>query len=305
MKTENLQILNSKISNKLTLIVIVILCFFSSCKIQSQSNSLQTVDLPSTQESNVDYTLEFKTEIKGKILKTDKLQNAYLVTQNDELIKYDKTGKKLYTYSNFDLGEITHLDATNPFNILLYYGNFQTIVVLDRTLDPMNTFDLFQTNIPTINAIAMADDQNVWIYDEANFRLKKINQKGEIIFESNDLSLELRSTFSPTFLLESAGEVFLSEVNGTVYIFDVFARLLIKEDYKIPNAQIQTLDNKYLFLKKNEIYIINPILGNNSKNVLMLPEKKTKAIQAEIQQKRLFLLLEDKFEIYTFEKNKE
>ncbi len=287
-----------------TILSIFIIGNFSCTSLKTTANEEPTTSPPpqNEQEANAKYTLMFTQDIKAKFLTTDKLQHSYLVTQEDELLKIDKEGKTLYTYSNFEWGNISHVDATNPFNILLYYGDFQTVVILDRTLNPTHIFDLFQTNAPIIQAIGMSDDQNVWIYDEANFRLKKINTEGEIIFDSNDLSLNFSADISPTFLLESDGLVFLVEENKTVHIFDNFAKFRQVAPYKITDGRLQTVDGLYVYLGQEGIYTINPLLGESQAKILVLPKNTTEILSAEIQQTHLFVLLKDKFNIYTFEK---
>ncbi len=283
----------------------LVFLFLFSCKTIPPPSTNPTKNPPKetlAQKPNANYTLVETIDEKGKKLTTDKLQNAYLVTNENELIKYSKEGKELYTYANFELGEITHLDANNPFNILLYYSEFQTVVILDRTLSPINIFDLYESNTPVIKAIGLADDQNVWLYDELNYRLKKINRQGEIIFESSDLSQNIDKKFSPSFLLESGGEVFLLEENSSLFIFDNFARFLRQGEFKIPNGRMQSVDGLYVFLQADGLHIINPFLGSEEESILVLPKESKAVINAEIQQKRLFLLEKDKFSIYTFEK---
>ncbi len=284
------------------LLLFGILIFLLSCgsvsNLESDSRTVIEEDKTTTFKDTSDYELIKLIPFKGKSMATDKLQNIYLVGNDDELSKYSKEGKELYTYSNFDLGTITHLDATNPFSILVYYGDFQTAVILDRTLQPIYTFDLFEAQSPRIKAIGMSDDQNVWIYDEDNYRLKKINTQGEIAFESPDLSLSINNKYSPDFIIEANGEVLLSQENGEVFIFDNFSRFIGSEKFNIPNARLQVLDGHYIFLQKDGIHTVNSFLGKASESVIAMPIPPQRIISAEIQQQYLFLLSEKGLGIY-------
>ena len=81
-------------------------------------------------ESNAQsYTLITEMPTEAVQFSTDKLQNLYLISPKNEVIKYDKTGKKQFLYNNNRLGELAYIDANNPFKLLLFYPEFGNIIV--------------------------------------------------------------------------------------------------------------------------------------------------------------------------------
>ena len=56
----------------------------------------------------------------SKYVTTDKLGQVYIVNTNDELIKYNAQGQEQFVYFDRTLGEISLIDATNPFQILVF-----------------------------------------------------------------------------------------------------------------------------------------------------------------------------------------
>ena len=140
------------------------------------------------------YQLLFEIKTTAKDFTTDKLQNIYLLDAKNEIVKLTPNGTEQFRYPNTTLGEPNYLDATNPFNLLLYFPDFQNVITLDRTLNLAGELNLQQLGFFRVNALGMAGDGNLWVYDEVDFRLKKIGQDGQIILQSSDLSLELRQS---------------------------------------------------------------------------------------------------------------
>jgi hypothetical protein len=296
---------NTKISQALIFaFLFLFINGFSACK-----STAQTIEKDSTQITkdslipNANYTLIKKIKVEAKLLATDKLQNIYLVTTENELIKYDSKGKEQFRHSNFDLGEISHVDASNPFNILLYFEEYQTIEILDRTLTKTAEFDLFKSDSPKVRAVGMSNDQFIWIYDELNFTLKKLDTSGEILFESANLSIIFERDYIPTFVAELGENVYLVAPNKSVYVFDVFGNYINNEPFSIPSAKLQLLQNVYVYRKEGVFYIHNPTLGGISISKLVMPVTKSKVIDAEIRKNQMFILEEQQLKIYTFDQN--
>src|SRR5204863_7479168 len=78
------------------------------------------------------------------------------------------------------------IDVSNPLKVLLYYRDFATIVVLDRLLNVRNTIDLRKQNILQARAIGQSYDNKIWIYDEVENKLKKIDEEGRLLLQTPD-----------------------------------------------------------------------------------------------------------------------
>jgi hypothetical protein len=81
-------------------------------------------------------------------------------------------------------GTATMIDVSNPLKVLLYYKDFATIVVLDRLLNIRNTIDLRLQNILQAKAIGLSYDNKIWVYDELESKLKKIDEGGQLLLET-------------------------------------------------------------------------------------------------------------------------
>ena len=191
----------------------------------------------------------------SKYVTTDKLNQIYLVTPSDELIKYSAEGQELFRFHDRTLGEITYLDATNPFQVLVFFEDFQTIVWLDRTLNPISTVNLSNFDFFQISTLAVSSDNYLWIYDNTTFQLKKINNQGQTLVESNELNV-LIDNLNPNFLIEKNNRIYLNNPETGILVFDNFGQFL--QTIPITNlSNFQIINNQLFYQKDNTFHIFH------------------------------------------------
>lgn len=160
----------------------------------------------------------------GGRFEVDKLQQVYLVDEARNLRKYAPNGKEVFMYSNLRLGPLAQVDVTDPFNLLLYYPQFQTAVQLDRTLNERGRLSFLDLGYPQIDMVAQSRDNQLWIYEGLQNRLLKVNARGQQLAESQTLSLLPGGAPSPDFLAAAGNLVFLGDANKRLLIFDAFGQ---------------------------------------------------------------------------------
>lgn len=152
----------------------------------------------------------------------DNLDNIYLLTNTNQLKKFSPNGDSAVFNDVRKYGKLFSVDATNPLKVLLYYQNFATIAVLDRFLNIRNTINLRQQNIFKVKAIAASYDNNIWLFDEGDAKLKKVNDNGEVILETVDFRNIFDSIPSPTKIIDRDGFVTLYDSTKGFYTFDYY-----------------------------------------------------------------------------------
>jgi hypothetical protein len=71
-----------------------------------------------------------------------------------------------FEYKNISLGEITHIDNQNPLKIVIFYENFNTIILLDNQLNELQKINLSENEIPILaTAAGLASQNRLWIYN--------------------------------------------------------------------------------------------------------------------------------------------
>jgi hypothetical protein len=175
----------------------------------------------------------------------DNLDNIYFVDQGNQLKKRNANGDSVGVFNNVrNYGKLQSIDATNPLKLLLYYQNFATIIVLDRFLNTRNVINLRKQNIFNVKTIASSYDNHIWLFDEGDGKLKKIDDDGSVLLETNDLRQVLDTVPSPTEIIDQDGLVHLYDPEKGFYIFDNYG----------------TLKNRIPFLHWNNITVMNKTL---------------------------------------------
>jgi hypothetical protein len=109
--------------------------------------------------------------------------------------------------------------------LLLYYKDYGTIVVLDRFLNVRNTISLPAINIFQVRAICQSFDNGIWLYDEQDARLKRLNDEGAITDQSSDFRLFMDVIPSPVHISDQDRLVYLYDPEKGVFVFDYFGTL--------------------------------------------------------------------------------
>jgi hypothetical protein len=157
---------------------------------------------------------------------TDNLDNVYILTSNNAVKKLNSRGDSVAVYNDVrKYGQVSLLDVSNPLKVLVYYKDFSTIVVLDRFLNVRNTIDLRRQNIFQVKAIGQSYDNKIWLFDEIDNKLKKIDEDGKLLQETPDFRLLLSSSFSPLKIFDQDKLVYLYDPQKGVYVFDYFGTL--------------------------------------------------------------------------------
>jgi hypothetical protein len=83
-----------------------------------------------------------------------------------------------------------------------------------------------------VNAISTSYDNNIWLFDESNFKIKKINENGNILSEGQDMRMVVDEVPAPTQILEANNQVLLYDENKGFFIFDFYGAYKISLNFK-------------------------------------------------------------------------
>jgi hypothetical protein len=183
------------------------------------------VAMPKSSIAQSDADFSFIKTIKGKFsyFTVDNLDNLYLITNTNQLKKINGNGDSAGVFNDVKrYGNISSVDVTNPLKILLYYKNFATVVVLDRFLNTRNIINFRKQNIFSVQSIATSYDNNLWLFDEQDYKLKKIDDDGRLMQESTDFRMLFDSVPSPSQLIDKENFIYLYDTAKGFYIFDYY-----------------------------------------------------------------------------------
>ena len=221
----------------------------------------------------------------------DNLDNVYIINSNNQLKKFNSNGDSVGIFNDVrKYGKLFFIDVTNPLKLLLYYQNFSTIVVLDRFLNVRNTINLRKQNIFNVRTISTSYDNNIWLFDEGDAKLKKIDDNGEVLTETVDCRLLFDSVPAPTQIIDQDGFVNLYDPAKGFFIFDIYGSL----KSKIPFLQwknVEVIGKKLYGFSDSFLHQYSP--GSLELKDYPLPPNFNGAIQIKAANNKVYLLSKD------------
>ena len=242
--------------------------------------------------------LQLKKSIAGnyKNFEVDNLGNIYLVSNSNQIKKIAENLDSTALFNDSRrYGNITSIDVTNPLKVLLFYKDFSTILILDRFLNARNSIDLRKQNILQASFVATSYDNNIWLFDELDNKLKKIDDSGNTILETVDFRLLFDSDFVPEKIIDTNKKLYLYNKQKGLIVFDYYGAL--KNKYTILELENIKIENDELigFDKQNLLrYNLNLLKSSTQKISIVLDV----ARKISVQNNTLFYLKKDALEVY-------
>ena len=180
----------------------------------------------------------------------DSLGNLYYI-QNEVLFKEHK--EMLWHYKNSSLGKITRVDLQNPLQMVLFYENFNTVILLDNQLNETLKINFSENTIPLqLTATGIASQNKLWIYNSLT------QQMGLFDYLKNTYQAITPSITGNIKWYESNFNTF-QWIDDTLnwYACTPFGKITLLG--KIPDFdQVQiTKDNEILYLKDKKLHLLN------------------------------------------------
>lgn len=193
-------------------------------------------------------------DVPGKYIGNDAFEWQYTVTDN--ILRKSKD-REYVEYKNLSLGDIEKADILNPLQIVIFYENFNTVVLLDNQLN--ETARINFSNLPDPQqepliaaAAGLAGQNNLWIFDVNTQRLGLYNLiKKEFKPITPPFAEEIKfyqSDYNYFYWIDDMGKFYISNLFGKINFIG-----------NIPPFDIaQVISQDSLLLKKdNNLYIYN------------------------------------------------
>lgn len=172
-----------------------------------------------------DSSFQFIKTIKGDFtyLNVDNLDNIYLISNSNQLKKLNGNGDSMAVFNDVKrYGNPDYVDVTNPLKALLYYKNYSTVVVLDRLLTVRNNINLRKQHIFYVNNVTLSYDNYIWLFDEEDYKLKKIDEDGKLLQATTDWRMLFDTVPAPVKIIDRDNFVYLYDPLKGFYIFDYY-----------------------------------------------------------------------------------
>jgi hypothetical protein len=221
--------------------------FFQFALVSAQEQTIKSKQI-SLQKIDMDVFVGF-----------DGMGNIYYTKNN---IFYKKNKQELWQYKNISLGKITKVDIQNQLKIMLYYENFNTVILLDNQLNEAQKINFSENEIPIlVSSTGIASQNRLWICNSLT------QQIGLFDYLKNTYQ-----TITPPFqgnlrYYESDFNTFQwidDQLNW--YSCDVFGKIISLG--KVSNFdQIQIIGNQINIFSKDQKLILQDLSKNTSYNI--------------------------------------
>jgi hypothetical protein len=228
----------------------------------------------------------------------DNLDNLYIVSSTGQIKKLNSHGDSIGVFNGIrNYGKLQAIDITNPLRPLLFYKDFSTIVILDRFLASRSSIDLRQHNILQPTAIGLSYDNNIWVFDQYDNKLKKIDEAGNSLLETPDFRQLFNQTLSPQRIINNNGLVYLADSAQGIFVFDNYGTF--KRKIPLKNwSNIDVWDGKLIRLGNKEVIVYDPVTFNEQTQ--KLPDAFTPYVHAFTNRNQLITFSQDSLRIYRF-----
>lgn len=184
---------------------------------------------------NISFAQEIQTEFISKtplhadtFIGVDELDHVYYLKNNILFKKYDQD---TINYSNVLLGKITSVNIQNPFKLVVFYKDFNSVILLDNNLNELtNRIDFTkETLFNNVQFVSASSENNLWLFSDDtklhlyNYKNHSIKvQTQPMIFYQSDFNTNLiKSNYKNVWLLSEKGVIQFNEYGNFIQFINI------------------------------------------------------------------------------------
>lgn len=210
---------------------------------------------------------------QGQKIKPDTI--SHLKIDADEFLGYDSfgyyylikdnvfrkiKGNEAFEYKNVSLGNLTKVDLQNPLKMVLFYEDFNSVILLDNQLNKITEINFSQNNIPiVVPFIGMSTQNQLWVYNTLNQQIGLFDYlKNEYKIVSTPLTETIQyyqTDFNAFYWIDKKNNWFSCDIFGKITALG-----------KVPDFdKIEIIDqHQYIFSTNNLLYFKSSSDTNSS-----------------------------------------
>ncbi|MBK0370640.1 hypothetical protein [Flavobacterium agrisoli] len=178
---------------------------------------------------------------------SDSFGYHYFIENN---VFFKEKSSEIKSYKNIQLGKISKVDILNPLKMVLFYEDFNSVVLLDNQLNETAVLHFSENSIPiSATAVGTASQNQIWIYNSLNQQIGLLNYLNK---EYKTVSVPLKN--EALYYQTDFNHFFWIDQQYNWYSCDLFGN--VKLITKVPDFdQIQFLDDRqFIYKKYNKLY---------------------------------------------------
>ena len=210
----------------------------------------------------------WEKRIAAQRIALDKLGQVYVLAPGNRLLRFGSNGVSTGEFSLPGLGRLAGIDVGDPLSPLLWYPDFQAVVLLDRTLGYLSTLYLPDDVFVFPVLVVRGRDNRIWVFDKFQNRLICIDTHGRPQGQSQELNLGGQSPKDPQVLVADEEGFFLSDSLQGIWRFDRLGQFQVFLPVKKVEAILPIPGRQTIFKKEGDFFLIG---GQEQPKPLILP----------------------------------
>ena len=185
----------------------------------------------------------------------DEFDHIYYLKNN---VLFKKSENDNINYSNVQLGKITSVNIQNPFKIVLFYKDFNSVIILDNKLNELtNRIDLTkETLFNNVELVSISSENDLWLY-ASDTKLYLYDYKNHFVklqtqpmnFYHNGLEPKLiKSTYKNVWLIATDGVIQFNEYGNYI---EFFKQKEITKFFPLKKRLVYCMDSSFYLLENN------------------------------------------------------
>ena len=180
----------------------------------------------------------------------DGFENCFYIKNN---VLFKKTEKLLLNYQNLALGKIKKVDILNPLKVIVFYEEFNTVVLLDKQMNEIQKIDFSKNEVPIIaSAIGISGQNQLWLYNSLNQQIGLYDIANN---QYKNLGVPIKENL--LFYQTDFNDFNWIDKQNQWYSCSIFGRV-INNGFLQHQNQMQILNkNTLLYSKENALFLID------------------------------------------------
>ena len=180
----------------------------------------------------------------------DGFGNCFYVKNN---VLFKKVDAALLQYQNLTLGNIKKVDVLNPLKVIVFYEEFNSVVLLDNLLNEIQKIDFSRNETPIIaSAVGISGQNQLWVYNSVN---QQIGLYDIATNHFKNLGVPIQENL--LFYQTDFNYFHWIDKQNIWFTCSIFGRVISNGSLESQN-QMQLLDkNKVLYAKENSLYLLD------------------------------------------------
>lgn len=225
---------------------------------------------------------------------TDHLENIYFI-DGYKLLKIDTATGEVMEFGSYSAGEISLADVSNPFQIMVFYRDFNRVVFLDNKLSRLRSeISLSELGVEQAVLACTSGRGGMWIFSDRDSRIIYFDQQLRNTHQSMIIGAVAGVTGKPVSMTEAQNRLYLYIPRKGILVFDRFASYITTVPYSGPE-RFRVTGSDILYFADGKLISMDIESGEETR--LDLPSD-VEIDDATLHPGYLFLLSGNRFMLY-------